>query len=227
MINADSIKIKTKVLTVNMTTLTTVLGGNYARPRGTSCNMKRIREGQTPAPEKLGASGSGDQQNTRNPAKRQKSSHACSSCRRSKTRCELLDTATGSLPFKCHRCKVLNLQCSFESSGILASKNSPATPYTAPPSYRQSPEGLESPFSNRSDPGTTMPVSSWVTRRIAEFCDIQSTPMLALQEFARRCPADYEDPLADAPHTPFDVSMSDILPEAQRQCLLDMYITSF
>ena len=187
--------------------------------------MKRSREGQTPSPDKLVA-GSEEANISRKTPKRPKSSQACSSCRRSKTRCELLDTTTSSSALKCHRCKVLNLQCSFETSGVpmpSVSNNSPSTPYTAPPSYRQSPEGPGSPFGHRSDSGMTMPASGWVARRITEFCDEQSMPMLALQEFARHRPADYGDHIVD---TTFDVSMSDILTEVQKQFLLDMYVPS-
>ncbi|TFK43858.1 hypothetical protein BDQ12DRAFT_198358 [Crucibulum laeve] len=54
------------------------------------------------------------------PVKRTKSSQACTSCRRHKTRCELLDVVPplGS-PLKCHRCKVLSIECSFETSDII------------------------------------------------------------------------------------------------------------
>ncbi|KAH7912970.1 hypothetical protein BJ138DRAFT_1147165 [Hygrophoropsis aurantiaca] len=46
------------------------------------------------------------------PAKRAKAAQACLSCRKHKTRCEMLDgDHSGS---QCHRCKVLSLPCSFE-----------------------------------------------------------------------------------------------------------------
>ncbi|KAH7931166.1 hypothetical protein BV22DRAFT_998664 [Leucogyrophana mollusca] len=46
------------------------------------------------------------------PAKRAKAAQACLSCRKHKTRCEMLDgDNSGS---QCHRCKVLSLPCSFE-----------------------------------------------------------------------------------------------------------------
>ncbi|KAL0950179.1 hypothetical protein HGRIS_010172 [Hohenbuehelia grisea] len=53
------------------------------------------------------------------PAKRSKASQACSTCRKHKTRCELLDTTTSTGPIQCHRCKVLNIECSFENSDII------------------------------------------------------------------------------------------------------------
>ncbi|THV08147.1 hypothetical protein K435DRAFT_771725 [Dendrothele bispora CBS 962.96] len=45
--------------------------------------------------------------------KRQKTSQACNSCRKSKTRCEILeDREKGTL--RCHRCKVLGVHCSYQ-----------------------------------------------------------------------------------------------------------------
>ncbi|KAH7887473.1 hypothetical protein F5I97DRAFT_1966044 [Phlebopus sp. FC_14] len=46
------------------------------------------------------------------PAKRAKAAQACLSCRKHKTRCEMLDGDNSGA--QCHRCKVLNLACSFE-----------------------------------------------------------------------------------------------------------------
>ncbi|EGO02210.1 hypothetical protein SERLA73DRAFT_178032 [Serpula lacrymans var. lacrymans S7.3] len=61
------------------------------------------------------------------PAKRAKAAQACTSCRKHKTRCEMLDG--DSCGYQCHRCKVLNLPCSFETSGAPCSENDlpPAT----------------------------------------------------------------------------------------------------
>ncbi|KAI6024452.1 hypothetical protein EDC04DRAFT_2880805 [Pisolithus marmoratus] len=47
------------------------------------------------------------------PAKRAKAAQACLSCRKHKTRCEVLDGESG---VQCHRCNVLNLSCSFEDT---------------------------------------------------------------------------------------------------------------
>lgn len=46
------------------------------------------------------------------PAKRAKAAQACLSCRKHKTRCEMLDGDNAGA--QCHRCKVLSLSCSFE-----------------------------------------------------------------------------------------------------------------
>ncbi|KAG2369795.1 hypothetical protein BDR07DRAFT_1388333 [Suillus spraguei] len=49
------------------------------------------------------------------PAKRAKAAQACLSCRKHKTRCEMLDGDNSGA--QCHRCKVLSLPCSFEENG--------------------------------------------------------------------------------------------------------------
>ncbi|KAJ6588289.1 hypothetical protein B0H19DRAFT_1098632 [Mycena capillaripes] len=58
-----------------------------------------------------------------NPApKRAKASQACSQCRRQKSRCEILDVrpASGAIAtIRCHRCKVLGVECSFETSDLI------------------------------------------------------------------------------------------------------------
>ncbi|KAG9317720.1 hypothetical protein JVU11DRAFT_1936 [Chiua virens] len=46
------------------------------------------------------------------PTKRAKAAQACLSCRKHKTRCEMLDGDNSGA--QCHRCKVLSLSCSFE-----------------------------------------------------------------------------------------------------------------
>lgn len=53
------------------------------------------------------------------PAKRAKAAQACLSCRKHKTRCEMLDGDNSGA--QCHRCKVLSLPCSFEENGAPSS----------------------------------------------------------------------------------------------------------
>ncbi|KAJ7028676.1 hypothetical protein C8F04DRAFT_1289686, partial [Mycena alexandri] len=84
------------------------------------------------------------------PAKRTKASQACQSCRRQKSRCEILDLSPqpgAPATIRCHRCKVLGAECSFETSNLIhfappttpqtsTSHSSPATPgpaVTSPP----------------------------------------------------------------------------------------------
>ncbi|KAJ3865796.1 hypothetical protein EV359DRAFT_38015 [Lentinula novae-zelandiae] len=65
------------------------------------------------------------------PAKRSKASQACSNCRRHKSRCELLEFPSPSQGITCHRCKILNVQCSFESSNIIHLPSSQSHPETS------------------------------------------------------------------------------------------------
>ncbi|KAJ7164867.1 hypothetical protein C8R46DRAFT_1097479 [Mycena filopes] len=82
------------------------------------------------------------------PPKRTKASQACASCRRQKSRCEILDVRPQPgepVTIRCHRCKVLGAQCSFETSNLIhfapppsTSHPSPETP-TPPPTVSYSP----------------------------------------------------------------------------------------
>ncbi|KAJ3841856.1 hypothetical protein F5878DRAFT_439046 [Lentinula raphanica] len=65
------------------------------------------------------------------PAKRSKASQACTSCRKHKSRCELLEFPSSSQGITCHRCKILNIQCSFESSNIIHLPSSQSHPETS------------------------------------------------------------------------------------------------
>ncbi|KAJ7201041.1 hypothetical protein GGX14DRAFT_658803, partial [Mycena pura] len=61
--------------------------------------------------------------NSDSPApKRTKASQACGSCRRQKSRCEILDVRPqpgAPVVIRCHRCKVLGVECSFETSDLI------------------------------------------------------------------------------------------------------------
>jgi hypothetical protein len=68
-------------------------------------------------------------------AKRTKASQACASCRRQKSRCEILDVPRQSgspVTVRCHRCKVLGVECSFETSDLIHFMPKPTA--QAPPS---------------------------------------------------------------------------------------------
>lgn len=51
--------------------------------------------------------------------KRSKASQACATCRRQKTRCEILDNVAALGSLRCHRCKTLKIECSFQASNII------------------------------------------------------------------------------------------------------------
>ncbi|KAJ6625104.1 hypothetical protein B0H10DRAFT_2003701 [Mycena sp. CBHHK59/15] len=68
--------------------------------------------------------------------KRTKASQACASCRRQKSRCEILDVrgaqAGTPVTVRCHRCKVLGVECSFETSDLIHFLPKPAATSTSP-----------------------------------------------------------------------------------------------
>ncbi|KAF8208174.1 hypothetical protein K438DRAFT_1961686 [Mycena galopus ATCC 62051] len=66
-----------------------------------------------------------------NPApKRSKASQACTACRRQKSRCEILDGSPGpGVKIRCHRCKVLNVECSFENPHLIHFPLETTSPY--------------------------------------------------------------------------------------------------
>ncbi|KAJ7856622.1 hypothetical protein B0H13DRAFT_2672973 [Mycena leptocephala] len=80
------------------------------------------------------------------PPKRSKASQACASCRRQKSRCEILDVrpAPGApVTIRCHRCKVLGVQCSFETSDLI--HFAPKTTSQTPPDASAASSGERSP----------------------------------------------------------------------------------
>ncbi|KAF7970263.1 hypothetical protein HWV62_24528 [Athelia sp. TMB] len=112
--------------------------------------MKRTLESDKPSDGSPSAASSAG----RIHAKRPKSSQACSSCRKHKTRCELIDNPSptdAGVGYRCHRCKVLNISCSFETSEFapaLHAQHARATP--SPPPYLR-------PYGNTSGAGTEPP----------------------------------------------------------------------
>jgi hypothetical protein len=69
-------------------------------------------------------------------AKRSKTSQACTSCRKHKTRCELpSEPGVG----RCHRCNVLRHSCSFEGTDVIASGLAAAAATASPPASRDEP----------------------------------------------------------------------------------------
>jgi hypothetical protein len=126
--------------------------------------------------------------------KRPKSSQACSSCRKHKTRCELLDGPSEG-PYRCHRCKVLNISCSFESSGFApplqrSPSPTPLSPRPAflPPPSKFSPPNISNKVAPENDTRTVkledllpVPPKPWGFVKVPGGFDWAATPMLAMQ----------------------------------------------
>ncbi|KAF9266230.1 hypothetical protein L218DRAFT_102742 [Marasmius fiardii PR-910] len=90
--------------------------------------MKRSREDSN-------GSGSGSNATSSKASKRSKSVQACTSCRKHKTRCEILDPSPTAI--RCHRCKTLDLPCSYQEMDrnllIQNASNPPSLPNTTAP----------------------------------------------------------------------------------------------
>ncbi len=122
-------------------------------------------------------------------AKRAKANQACASCRKNKTRCELLDST--SFVSRCHRCDVLSITCSFETNAPpnQAVDNSPPhaldrrrflnTLLLAPQSHAD--DCLKQSQSETPDsiPPSTIP-SPWEFLKVPGIPDWTATPMLAM-----------------------------------------------
>ncbi|KAJ7269865.1 hypothetical protein C8J57DRAFT_322713 [Mycena rebaudengoi] len=117
-------------------------------------------------------------------SKRHKALQACTSCKKSKTRCELLDSARR--PVRCHRCQVLSIQCSYEETVLPAPSPHPATP---PPEGFGSRSMSNGPRSNAGPSTTVAPIPMPPTDRIWSFVNEEgfdwSAPMLAIQQLIK------------------------------------------
>ncbi|KAF7360253.1 hypothetical protein MVEN_00754200 [Mycena venus] len=117
--------------------------------------------------------------------RRSKGIQACTSCRKNKTRCEILDTTTS--PVQCHRCKVIGIHCSYEETLAPTVPESPSPP--APITSANSSNIPDSSVRPRPDPyPSAMPpdtrIWQFVNEDRSETID-WSAPMLAIQNLAR------------------------------------------
>ncbi len=190
--------------------------------------MRRPREGSsnTAVP-----SGSNNTFTTRPPTKRPKSSQACASCRKHKTRCELLDSASHS---RCHRCNVLSITCSFET-------NAPpiqATEYSGSPSpaavvrqrllnailstpQNNSDKCLEqTPSDALPSPSRSTATSPWEFLKVPGIPDWSATPMLAMLTLSKM--ARTEQPMIQQA---CNLTFTEVLTVDQRQYLLRLCVT--
>ncbi|KAI0068692.1 hypothetical protein BV25DRAFT_1817603 [Artomyces pyxidatus] len=183
--------------------------------------MKRSHETSQGSPTTASSPDTPTDSSKRSSSKRTKSSQACTSCRKHKTRCELLDS--NSYLSRCHRCEVLSISCSFETN---------APPRAHP--IDESPQAtfrrqfaaavLSHPSKNGDDPSSEAHsgrgnCSPWDFIRIAGIDDWTATPVLAMQTLSRAaCP---EQPSVYPNGTSF--TFSEIITNDQRRYLLNFF----
>ncbi|KAF8209579.1 hypothetical protein K438DRAFT_2012292 [Mycena galopus ATCC 62051] len=137
--------------------------------------------------------------------KRAKSIKACVSCRKHKTRCEILDGSVSLV--QCHRCKVLSLACSYETQRPVVSdplpKGSRVTKGTA---------DAERPQQLAAAPNR--PLWSFVEGHNIDW----SAPMLAIQHLITLPPISTTTKFVNK-----DLSLSMILPEGRIDYLINLF----
>ena len=193
-------------------------------------DMKRPRGGSSNTAIPCSApSDNNDLSANRPPAKRSKTSQACVSCRKNKTRCELLDSASRS---RCHRCDVLSMTCSFETNAPptqAAANYSPshvavfrqrilnailATPQT------NSEKCLElTPSDARCSSPRSTATSPWEFLKVPGIPDWSTTPMLAMLTLLKM--ARTERPMI---RPVSNLTFTEVLTGDQRQYLLRLCV---
>ena len=173
--------------------------------------------------------------------KRPKSSQACSSCRKHKTRCELIDDLSVA-PYRCHRCKVLNVSCSFESSDFVPPIHERPSPTPQPRTVSQTHEPAripprDSPRDSHASPAAIkegshldqqikpedlLPVPAhvpWGLEKVPGGFDWTATPMLAMQKLTIRTPGGEEPFVSD-----ISAKLANIISPERMKTLLSMRV---
>jgi hypothetical protein len=193
--------------------------------------MRRPREGSpsnTTVPPCSVAPSNNDPSTTRPPAKRSKTSQACISCRKHKTRCELLDSASRS---RCHRCDVLSITCSFEtnapptqavdysSSPVVVFRQRMLNAILSTPE-RNSDKCLEqTPSDARCSSPRPTATSPWEFLKVPGIPDWSATPMLAMLTLSKM--ARVEQPMTQPVS---NLTFAEVLTGDQKQYLLRLCV---
>ncbi|KAK0444355.1 hypothetical protein EV421DRAFT_1709252 [Armillaria borealis] len=183
--------------------------------------------------------------------KRRKASQACASCRRHKTRCELpedISSISGHRgQLRCHRCKVLNVECSFETSNIIYVKskinNASMSTILLPATLDPSATSTSTSDTSRAAPYPA-PVASARELKIEDLLpgpqslmgpmpapgcfDWTAAPMLAIRELAnQRESTTAQARSSSSNNQSSDESLSSILTSTQITWLLQIFQTRY
>ncbi|KAF7319506.1 hypothetical protein HMN09_00289700 [Mycena chlorophos] len=173
--------------------------------------MKRARDGTDDAAAASSSSRAA-------PPKKPKSIQACISCRKHKTRCEILDPS--KTPIRCHRCQVLALQCSYEDTMTPITASANISPNAA---YRN--EMPDPPVSTFKAHMSVLPPTDRLWSFVDDVTGVDwSAPMLAIQQLSKLPFAHLSLP----PPPPLvlpqgELTLATILPEDQVFSLLNLF----
>lgn len=148
--------------------------------------------------------------------KRPKTSQACESCRKHKTRCEQSSEGGSS----CHRCNVLAITCSFEGSDSAPPPRRSGT--VLPPPRQKTPEGSSIPI--KPKPLSVEDLVVGPTHNLGEPEEsagyYAQSPLGAIWDIMRKRPS---GPVPTAPPEPFNLS-GEALSADQTHYLMSLYV---
>jgi hypothetical protein len=207
--------------------------------------MKRARDASQSDSDMYQAPSYAGPSRTGRTSKRAKSIQACTSCRKHKTRCEILEQIAQDTVIQCHRCKVLGVPCSYadmDRSVFLQhfqqqqaeSRGSPGGSGGAsgdvaysPPSGPVANERLSSniPKDNilheYAKLDQKFPKLDYMWDFVGRSTFDWASPMVAIQELSKQPPDPDEGPPPPLPAVA-DTSVDDILTPDQKNSLLDL-----
>ncbi|KAJ7184729.1 hypothetical protein C8R46DRAFT_883296 [Mycena filopes] len=156
------------------------------------------------------------------PTKRPKAIYSCASCRKSKTRCEVLDHS--STPIRCHRCKVLSIECSYQDN---QAPPAPPPQLTVRPAPQPTSTTVRAPRTRAPEVHRAESPMGRLWSFVPEANDRDwSAPMLGIQHLTTM-------PVVNNTATPneiannADLSLSTIIPEARIDYLIHLFNTHY
>ncbi|KAK7036132.1 hypothetical protein R3P38DRAFT_3312009 [Favolaschia claudopus] len=160
----------------------------------------------------------------RTSTRRAKTAQACSSCKKHKTRCEILDHT--SKPIRCHRCKVLSIACSYEQRPL----PDVSRPASHPKWRGEFGTLLKPPIPKSASSDPQRPTSSVsFNKQLWSFIEDEnldwSAPMLTIERLAAIHSSDASSPITDFVRN--DVSLEMILPEGRIDYLIDLFSAQY
>jgi hypothetical protein len=161
------------------------------------------------------------------PAKRAKANQACTSCRKNKTRCELLEPT--SYFSRCHRCNVLSIPCSFETNAppVQLPDDSPhdvdrrriLSTVLSTSQHHFADKCLEQAQSILGSTPSSIFTSPWEFLKVPGIPDWAATPMLAMLTLSKMACDDQPviQPMSN-------LTFADVLTGDQRHYLLCLWV---